>query len=77
MPMTLDDLYTQVMALPNESKESLAERLVAYLEAHPDPVIERAHLDVAKRRRDEVRLGKVTPLDGEAVLASARQIAGR
>jgi hypothetical protein len=38
---------------------------------------ERARLDVAKRRRDEVRLGKVTPLDGEAVLASARQIAGR
>jgi hypothetical protein len=66
MPMTLDDLYTQVMALPNESKESL-----------PDPEIERAHLDVAKRRRDHVRLGRVAPLDGEAVLASARQIVGR
>jgi uncharacterized protein YprB with RNaseH-like and TPR domain len=47
------------------------------VEAHPDPEIERAHLDVAKRRRDEVRLGKVAPLDGDAALAGARKIVGR
>jgi hypothetical protein len=77
MPLTLDDIYSQALALPDESKESLAERLVAYIEAHMEPEVERAHLDEAKRRRDDVRSGRVVPLDGPLVIAKARRIAGR
>jgi len=77
MPLTLDELYSQALALPDASKESLAERLVAYLEAHVDPAIERAHLDEAKRRRDDVRAGRVVPLDGEPVMAKARHVVGK
>jgi hypothetical protein len=77
MPLTLDDVYSQALALPDESKESLAERLVAYLEAHVEPEVERAHLDEAKRRRDDVRSGRVVPLDGPSVIAKARRVVGR
>ena len=76
MPLTVDDVYSQALALPDDSKESLAERLVAYLETHVDPEVARAHLDEAKRRRDEVRAGRVAPLDGESVMAKARKIVG-
>ncbi len=74
MPLTLDEVYSQALALPDESKESLAERLVAYLETHVDPEVERANLEQAKRRRDEVRTGRVEPLSGESVMAKAREI---
>ena len=77
MPLTIDDVYSQALALPDDSKESLAERLVAYLETHVEPEVERAHLDVAKRRRDEVRSGLVIPVDGPSVMAKARRIVGR
>ncbi len=77
MTVTIDDVYSQALALSDDSKESLAERLVAYIETHVAPEVERAHLDEAKRRRDEVRSGRVVPLDGEPVMARARELVGR
>ncbi len=74
MPPTIDEVYTQALALPDDSKESLAERLVAYLQTHIDPEVERAHLEVAIQRRNEIRSGGVQPLDGESVMARAREI---
>lgn len=77
MPTTVEDLYGQALLLPDESKESLAERLVSYLEAHIDPAVERHHLDTAKRRLDEIRSGRVCAVDGEKVMARGRQAVGR
>jgi len=77
MPLTVDDVYSRALTLPDQWKESLAERLVAYLEAHVDPEVERSHVDEAKRRRDEVRSGHVVPLDGQSVMDGARRIVGR
>ena len=77
MPVTVDEVYVQALALPNDLKESLAERLVVYLETHVEPEVARAHLDEAKRRRDEVRSGRVVPLDGESVLTQARELVGK
>ncbi len=77
MAITVEELFGQALLLPDESNESLAERLVNYLETHVDPEVEKYHLDVAKKRRDEIRLGKVAALDGEAVLARARRAVGR
>ncbi len=76
MAITVEELFGQALLLPDESKESLAERLVNYLETHVDPEVEKYHLDVAKRRRDEIRSGKVSSVDGEAVLARARRAVG-
>jgi hypothetical protein len=77
MPLTVDEVYSQALTLPDESKESLAERLVAYIETHVEPGVERAHLEEAKRRRDEIRSGRVAPLDGKSVMAKARELLGR
>ena len=74
MSSTLDDVYNQVLTLPDASKESLAERLVAYIETHVAPEVEQAHLEEAIRRRDEVRSGRVIPLDGPSVLAKTRRV---
>ncbi len=57
MQLTVDEVYNEAMQLPDDSKASLAERLVEYLETHTDRDLERLHLDTAKRRRDEIRSG--------------------
>ncbi len=75
--MTAEEIYEAAMALPDESKALLAERLVAYLETTTEPELERAHLEVACLRRDEVLSGRVETLDGEVVMARARKIVGR
>ena len=75
--LTVEDIFNKALELSDDSKESLAERLVAYLEAHCAPDVVPSHLAEAKRRRDEVRSGLVVPVDGKAVLEQARQFVGR
>jgi hypothetical protein len=77
LKMSAEEVYEAAMTLPDESKALLTERLVAYLETHIDPEIERAHLEVARRRDDEILSGQVETLDGETVMARARKIVGR
>lgn len=73
MSMTLEQIYQEAIQLPDESKASLAERLIEYLESHIDSDLERIHMDIAKRRRDEIRSGQVQPIDGEEALARVRR----
>lgn len=61
MPKTLDKIYEQAMRLPDESKAILAERIVEYLGTHGNPDLERIHLDIVKRRRDEILLSSRSP----------------
>ena len=72
--MSAEEIYKAAMTLPNESKALLAERLVAYLETNIEPEVEKAHLEVVRRRREEILSGQVEALDGEAVMARARKI---
>jgi len=74
MPTTFDEVYTQALGLSDDLKESLAQRLVMYIETHVEPDIERSHLDLAKQRRNEIRSGQVSPLDGDSVMSMVRQI---
>lgn len=74
MSLTVEELYDQLLTLPDESQEALAERLMANLAAKIDPAVERAHLATAKERRDQIRSGKVEALEGPDVLNKARQI---
>jgi hypothetical protein len=69
MSMTVEQIYAEALRLPDKSKVFLAEQLVEYLGSHIDHDIEDMHLETVKRRRDEVRFGKVQPVDGEAALA--------
>ncbi len=74
--MTTEQIFKAAMSLPDESKATLAERLVAHLASHVEPAVERAHLEMATRRRDEILSGQAEALDGEAVMARARKIVG-
>jgi len=73
MAATLDKIYEQAMNLPDESKAILAERIVEYLGTHVPPDLERLHLDMVKRRRDEMKERRVEPIDGQDALDRARR----
>ena len=72
MATSIEQLVTQAMELPGESRARLAEILVESLEAGDIGPVEKAWLAEAKRRRDDVRAGRVEPIDGEEALLSVR-----
>lgn len=74
MSMTAEQIYKEALQLPDESKVFLAERLIEYLETNIDNDLERMHLDMAKKRRDEIRSGQIQPIDGDEALARVRRI---
>ncbi|MDQ7783644.1 MAG: addiction module protein [Desulfomonilaceae bacterium] len=74
MSSNLDKIYEDALTLPDESKAVLAERIVEYLETHVAADLERAHLDTVRRRRDEMKSGKVEPIDGHDASVMARRI---
>ena len=69
MPMSVEELYAEAQILPSEFKAVLVEKLVESIEDTIDPQVTKSHLDEVKRRRDEIRLGKVIPINGEEGLA--------
>ncbi|MFH1562647.1 MAG: addiction module protein [Nitrospirota bacterium] len=74
MPLTVERIYTEAMSLPNDSKSFLVEKLVASIESNIDAHLERLHITYAKRRRDEIRYGKVQSIPGEEALAKVKGI---
>ncbi|MEW6141352.1 MAG: hypothetical protein AB1733_24265 [Thermodesulfobacteriota bacterium] len=55
MSPNLEKIYEEALGLPDESKVLLVERIVEYLEKHVTPDLERVHLDIVRRRRDEMK----------------------
>jgi hypothetical protein len=74
MSTNLDQVYEQAMRLPDESKAVLAERIVEYLGTHVNPDLENIHLDIVRKRREEIREKRVDLIPGEDALAKVRQI---
>ncbi len=74
MPMSIDQILSEAQILSNESKAILAEKLVASIEERIDPQVTKIHLAEVMRRRDEIRSGKVQPINGEEGLAKVRSI---
>ena len=72
MSTTLEQLAEQAMNLPGESRARLADLLVESLDADALTEIDRLWLSEAKRRRDEVRSGKVKAIPGDEALRSVR-----
>ncbi len=74
MSQNLDKIYEEALGLPDESKAVLAERIVEYLETHVSPDLERVHLDIVRGRKDEMRKGKVEPIEGHEASLLAHRI---
>ena len=72
MDTTVEQLVSQAMTLPGEMRARLAELLVESLDADDFNTIEQAWISEAKRRRDEVRAGKVEPIPGDEALLDVR-----
>ena len=72
MSTTVEQLAEQAMNLPGESRARLADILVESLDTEALTEIDRLWLSEAKRRRDEVRSGKVETIPGDEALRSVR-----
>lgn len=77
MPMTIDQIAEEALALSSEERALLADRLVGSLDTEEQGRIDRLWIDEAKRRRDEVRRGEVKTIPGEEALAQVRRSLGR
>ena len=74
MPMTVEQLTQEAMTLPGAARARLAECLTASLEDAPDAQLQHLWLAEAKRRRDEIRSGRVEAIPGETVLEEVRRL---
>jgi hypothetical protein len=72
MSTTVEQLAEQAMNLPGDARARLADLLVESLDGDALTHIDRLWLSEAKRRRDEVRAGKVKTIPGEEALLSVR-----
>lgn len=72
MSTTVEQLAEQAMNLPSESRAKLADLLVESLDADELGRIELMWVMEAKRRRDEVRSGKVKSIPGDVGLRQVR-----
>lgn len=72
MGMTVEQLAKAAMALPSESRAQLADLIVESLEGDQIGQFQDVWIAQAKRRRDEVRSGKVATIPGEEALRAVR-----
>ncbi len=75
--MSFEQIEKEALALPGEARARLADRLVESLEAPEFGDIDKLWAGEAKRRRDEVRQGKVETIPGPEGLARVRRSLGR
>ena len=75
--MTIDQIEREALALPSEERARLADRLVESLTAAEVTRIDELWAAEAKRRRDEVRQGRVKTISGPKGLARVRRSLGR
>jgi len=74
MATTEEELLEQAMRLPKDARARLADRLVQSLGTTEFTDIERAWLEVAKRRLEEVLDGRVKPIPAEVALQQVRSV---
>jgi putative addiction module component (TIGR02574 family) len=70
MSTPVHDLEAEVLGLPPEDRARILEHLIASFE--PKSASQRAWLEVAQRRRAEVKAGKVAMVPGDEALARVR-----
>ncbi len=66
--MTTDRLIEEALSLPVEERALIADSLLRSLNT-PDAAIDAKWMEVAKRRREELRTGKVKPIPGDEVFS--------
>ncbi len=72
MAAALEHILEEALALPDESKLTLAERLIESVNTHIPPEIEARQMAEVQRRVEEVQSGRVKLVPGEAALREVR-----
>jgi putative addiction module component (TIGR02574 family) len=70
MATPVHDLEAEVLGLPPEERARLLERLIASFK--PKSQAQKAWMELALRRQEEVRSGKVFMVPGDEALARVR-----
>ena len=70
MTTPVHDLAAEILELPAEDRAKILELLIVSFE--PKSNAQRAWMDLALRRRDEVQSGKVAMVPGDEALARVR-----
>ncbi len=77
MNADLDELASELLAMPEESRTFLADKLNESLTGFASPAIEQTWLDEAERRWQEIESGKVNPIPHDEVMRAARAAIAR
>jgi len=77
MNLTVEQIAAEALALPSEARALLADRLVESLDPAEDGYVRKLWAEEARRRRDDVRSGRVQTIPGDQALASVRNAVGR
>jgi putative addiction module component (TIGR02574 family) len=75
--MTIEQLAEEALALPSESRALLADRIVESLDVRELSSLDQLWATEAKRRRDEVREGRVKTIPGDEAFLKVRSAVGR
>ena len=73
MPMTVEQIAGEALALPREARALLADRLVESLDPAEDGYIRQVWAAESLRRRDDVRSGRVKTIPSEEALARVKR----
>jgi len=68
------EIENSALELNEKQRAALAKRLITSLDEHVDENIDQAWIDEVRRRKEEIKSGKVTPVPGEEVHREARII---
>ena len=72
MATALKEIEAKIRSLKPEEKTKLLRSLIAELDGPADSDVERAWLEVAKRRHQEIQDGKVKTVPGKQVFEKVR-----
>lgn len=70
------EIIREAEALPVDERVRVVDSLLRTLNA-PESEIDRKWADVARRRLEEIRSGRVQPVSGETVFAKVQERLGR
>jgi len=73
MSTRVEEITEAALALPNEARAMLADRLVESLDPADDGMFHRLWADEAQRRLQELRSGSVAPVPGEEAIDQLRK----
>ena len=73
MSMTVEQVAEEALALPSEARALLADRLVESLDPAEDGLVRQLWVAEARRRRDDVRSGRVKTIPGDEALAQVKR----